>query len=50
MDSYRAQGVSNLDAYGRRAFAGLTDVYRKDEDFEAALMAGFRALVAGVMP
>ena len=45
MDTYWVPGVNNLGAYGRWAFAELTDVYQMEEDFEAALKARFGALV-----
>ena len=50
MDAYWVPGVNNLGAYGRWAFAELTDVYAMEEDFEGALKAEFQALVARVMP
>ena len=50
MDTYWVPGVNNLGAYGRWAFAELTDVYQMEEDFEGALKAEFQALVARVMP
>ena len=46
MDTYWVPGVNNLGAYGRWAFAELTDVYQMQDDFEAALEARFQALVA----
>ena len=49
MDTYWVPGVNNLGAYGRWAFAELTDVYQMQEDFEAALRAGFQALVTGAV-
>ena len=45
MDTYWVPGVNNLAAYGRWAFAELTDVYAMEEDFEDALKAQFHALV-----
>ena len=49
MDTYWVPGVNNLGAYGRWAFAELTDVYTMEEDFErtsrGALKAQFHALV-----
>ena len=45
MDTYWVPGVNNLGAYGRWAFAELTDVYTMQEDFEGALKAQFQALV-----
>ena len=45
MDTYWVPGVNNLGAYGRWAFAELTDVYAMEEDFEDALKAQFHALV-----
>ena len=45
MDTYWVPGVNNLGAYGRWAFAELTDVYQMQEDLEAALKAGFGQLV-----
>ena len=50
MDTYWVPGVNNLGAYGRWAFAELTDVYQMEEDFEGALEARFGAVVAGVAP
>ena len=50
MDTYWVPGVNHVGAYGRWAFAELTDVYQMEEDFEGALEARFRAVVAGVMP
>ena len=50
MDTYWVPGVNNLGAYGRWAFAELTDVYQMEEDFENALKARFQAVVAGVTP
>ena len=57
MDTYWVPGVNNLGAYGRWAFAELTDVYRMEEDFyrmeedfEGALKAQFQALVDRVIP
>ena len=50
MDTYWVPGVNNLGAYGRWAFAELTDVYQMEEDFEAALEARFGALVARAAP
>ena len=49
MDTYWVPGVNNLGTYGRWAFAELTDVYEMQEDFEAALRAGFQALVTGAV-
>ena len=43
-------GVNNLGAYGRWAFAELTDVYQMEEDFAGALEARFQAVVAQVAP
>ena len=48
MDTYWVPGVNNLGAYGRWAFAELTDVYTMEEDFEEALKAQFQALVERV--
>ena len=45
MDTYWIPGVNHLGAYGRWAFAELTDVYAMEEDFEDALRAQFYALV-----
>ena len=45
MDVYWVPGVNNLGAYGRWAFAELTDVYEMEEDLEAALKARFQAAV-----
>ena len=45
MDTCWVPGVNNLGAYGRWAFAELTDVYTMEEDFEGALKAQFQALV-----
>ena len=45
MDTYWVPGVNNLGAYGRWAFAELTDVYAMEEDFEDALKAQYHALV-----
>ena len=42
---YWVPGVNNLGAYGRWAFAELTDVYEMEEDLEAALKARFQAAV-----
>ncbi len=50
MDTYWVPGVNNLGAYGRWAFAEMTDVYQMEEDFEAALEARFGALVARAAP
>ena len=50
MDVYWVPGVNNLGAYGRWAFAELTDVYQMEDDFEGALKEEFQALVARVMP
>ena len=50
MDTYWVPGVNNLGAYGRWAFAELTDVYQMEEDFEAALKARFEALVMRAAP
>ena len=44
-DTYWVPGVNNLGAYGRRAFAELSDVYQMEEDFEGALEAEFRGLL-----
>ena len=46
MDTYWVPGVNNLGAYGRWAFAELTDVYEMEEDLEGALGAKFQAVVA----
>ena len=45
MDVYWVPGVNDLGAYGRWAFAELTDVYEMEEDLEAALKARFQAAV-----
>ena len=45
MNVYWVPGVNNLGAYGRWAFAELTDVYQMEEDFEGALEARFQAVV-----
>ena len=50
MDAYWVPGVNNLGAYGRWAFAELTDVYEMEEDLKAALKARFQALLEGVAP
>ena len=50
MDAYWVPGVNNLGAFGRWAFAELTDVYAMEEDFEAKLEAEFRALVERAAP
>ncbi len=50
MDTYWVPGVNNLGAYGRWAFAELTDVYAMEEDFEDALKAQFHALVQRAAP
>ncbi len=50
MDTYWVPGVNNLGAYGRWAFAELTDVYAMEEDFEDALEAQFHALVERAAP
>ncbi len=50
MDTYWVPGVNNLGAYGRWAFAELTDVYTMEEDFEDALKAQFHALVERAAP
>ena len=50
MDTYWVPGVNNLGAYGRWAFAELTDVYQMEEDFEDALKAQFQALVERAAP
>ena len=50
MDTYWVPGVNNLGAYGRWAFAELTDVYQMQQDFEAALKARFQALLARAAP
>ena len=50
MDTYWVPGVNNLGAYGRWAFAELTDVYAMEEDFEDALKAQFHALVERAAP
>ena len=48
MDTYWVPAVNNLGTYGRWAFAELTDVYRMEEDFEAALKEEFQVLVEQV--
>ena len=50
MDTYWVPGVNNLGAYGRWAFAELTDVYAMEEDFEDALRAQFHELVERAAP
>ena len=50
MDVYWVPGVNHLESFGRWAFAELTDVYAMEEDFEGALEAEFRAVVARVAP
>ena len=45
MDTYWVPGVNNLGAYGRWAFAELTDVYTMEDDFEEALKTQFQASV-----
>ncbi len=45
MDTYLVPGVNNLGAYGRWAFAELTDVYAMEDDFEDALKAQFHELI-----
>ena len=50
MDTYWVPGVNNLGAYGRWAFAELTDVYAMEEDFEDALKAQFHALIERAAP
>ena len=50
MDTYWVPGVNNLGAYGRWAFAELTDVYAMEEDFEHALKAQFHELVERAAP
>ena len=50
MDTYWVPSVNNLGAYGRWAFAELTDVYQMEEDFEGALRAKFQAVVEQVAP
>ena len=47
MDTYWVPGVNNLGAYGRWAFTELTEVYKMQADFEAALTANFDAMVEG---
>ena len=50
MDTYWVPGINNLGAYGRWAFAELTDVYAMEQDFEDALKAQFHALVERAAP
>ncbi len=45
MDTYWVPDVNNLGAYGRWAFAELTDVYQMAEDFEAGLEVQFHGLI-----
>ncbi len=41
-------GVNNLGAYGRWAFAELTEAYRIEADFEAKVEAAFDTVVDSV--
>lgn len=41
MDTYWIPGVNNLKAYGRWAFAELTEVYQIEADFEAKVASEF---------
>ena len=50
MDAYWVPGVNNLGAYGRWAFAELTDVYHLEKDLEAALREQFQNMVERVAP
>ena len=45
MDAYWVPGVNNLGAYGRWAFAELTDVYQMEEDFEDALASELQTVI-----
>ena len=50
MDAYWVPGVNHLGAYGRWAFAELTDVYQMEKDLEAALREEFQNMVERVAP
>ena len=50
MTPTEGETIHNLGAYGRWAFAELTDVYQMEEDFEGALEARFKAVVEQVAP
>lgn len=45
MDSYWVPGVNNLGAYGRWAFAELTEAFMMDADFSAKLEAEFGKII-----
>ena len=46
MEQYWAPGVNNLGAYGRWAFAELTEVFTIESDFEAKVKDQFETLIS----
>ena len=49
MDTYWVPGVNNLGAYGRWAFAELTEVFQIESDFEAKVEAEFGKMINGAI-
>ena len=45
METYWVPGVNNHERYGRWAFAEFRDVYAMQEDFKAAVQAGFDEII-----
>jgi type III restriction enzyme len=50
METYWIPGVNNLGAYGRWAFAELTEVYQIESDFEARVESAFADMLESVAP
>ena len=50
METRWVPGVNHLGAFGRWAFAELTEVFRMEQDFEAAVERAFDDMVAPLMP
>ncbi|MCZ2108801.1 MAG: hypothetical protein LC118_04435 [Dehalococcoidia bacterium] len=49
METYWVPGVNNLKAFGRWAFAELTDIYEMEADFGANVAQEFDRVLAGVV-
>ena len=50
METYWVPGVNNHERYGRWAFAEFRDVYAMQEDFKAAVQAGFDEIIERCAP
>jgi type III restriction enzyme len=50
METYWVPGVNHLAAFGRWAFAELTDVYQMQADFEAEVGKAFERVMASAAP